>query len=186
MILRTSLVVSFVFHIIIILAIQKAFPFYFNWAVEELRTYRVELIRPPVEGLDIDDVSGTDISQVKEKEEEPPSPDDDQETISLDTDDKRYISYAGLIKAGIIKQWKYPKEAKENLVEGKLMVVFSLAKRGNLTQIEIISSSGYEILDEEALRAVSTAAPFPAFPEHITVSRLNVKANFNYRLASRK
>jgi TonB family protein len=184
MILRVSLVVSFVFHVIIILAIQKAFPFSFHWAGEELRTYRVELVRPPVEGLDINDISDTDISQIKE--EEPPSPDDDQETISLDTVDKRYISYAGIIKGGIIKHWKYPEEAKENLIEGKLMVIFSLAKQGNLTQIEIISSSGYEILDEEALRAVSAAAPFPTFPEHITVSRLNVKANFNYRLASRK
>jgi TonB family protein len=184
MILRISLVVSFVFHVIVILAIQKAFPFYFNWAVEEFRTYRVELIRPPVEGLDIDDIPGTDISQIKE--EEPPSPDDDEETISLDTADERYVSYAGIIKGGIIKHWKYPEKAKETLIEGKLMVLFSLARQGNLTQIEIITSSGYEILDEEALRAVGAAAPFPAFPEHITVSRLNVKANFNYRLAARK
>ena len=122
----------------------------------------------------------------RKKLEEALPPEVDQETISLDTVDERYVSYAGIIKGGILKQWKYPKEAKENLIEGKLMVLFSLARPGDLTRIEIISSSGYGILDKEALRAISAAAPFPGFPGHITVSRLNVKANFDYRLTSRK
>lgn len=181
--MRISLIISFLLHVFIVLAFQEAFPRY--WQAGELRTYRVEMIRPPVEDIDTDNPSETDLSEIKEKES-PATPKDDQETISLDTDDVRYVTYARLVKERIMRQWRYPPEARENLVEGRLLVIFSLDRNGRMVRIEVMKASGYPVLDEEALRAVTTAAPFPSFPEHITVSRLNIKADFDYRIAAHR
>jgi protein TonB len=83
-------------------------------------------------------------------------------------------------------QWTYPAEAKELLMEGSLMVIFSLNRDGTMIQIKVNKLSGYEILDKEAIRAIRSAAPFPPFPEHVTASRLNIRANFDYRITARR
>lgn len=181
-VLRISLILSLFFHVIAILALQEAFPV--HWAAEELRTFRVDLIRPPVEDINPEELSPPDVSRPEEEPKPPPSL--DQDTISLDTKDERYVTYAKLIKERIGFHWKYPPEAMETLLEGKLMVIFVLARQGEVIQIKITKNSGYEILDNEAIRAVTAAAPFPPFPEHIRVSRLNIKASFDYRLTLKK
>jgi TonB family protein len=180
--MRISLIVSFFFHAITIFALHDAFTL--HWALEELRTYRVDLIRPPVEDISPDEISDPDISRIKQEPQ--PVPILDQDTISLDTKDKRYVTYAKLIKERVRFHWRYPSEALERLLEGKLMVIFSLTRKGDVIQIKLMKNSGHEILDKEAIRAITAAAPFPPFPEHITVSRLNIKASFDYRLTSRK
>ena len=181
-VMRVSLILSLFVHLVAILALQEAFPL--HWQVEELRTYRVDLIRPPVQDLDPEDLSVPDISRTEQESKPPPSL--DQDTISLDTKDERYVTYAKLIKERIGFHWKYPPDALERLLEGKLMVVFSLARKGDVIQIELMKNSGYETLDREAVRAIQAAAPFPPFPGHIKVSRLNIKASFDYRLTSKK
>ena len=64
--------------------------------------------------------------------------------------------------------------------------MFSLAGNGNVVQVAVNKKSGYKVLDQEAVRAITSAAPFPPFPEHITAKRLNIIANFDYRLTARK
>ena len=183
MIMRICLGVSLVLHVSFVLAFPKAFPWAWQEA-EELRTYQVEFIRPPVEDLEQDDLADGEMGKAREKDT--PIPEDSQDTISLDTQDKRYVSYARIIKESIMGQWGYPPEARENLIEGKLMVVFSLSRNGHLTGIQIVRSSGHSILDDEALRAIRTAAPFPSFPDNISVARLNIKANIDYRITARR
>jgi TonB family protein len=109
-----------------------------------------------------------------------------EDTISLDTKDKRYTSYAKAIKARLIKHWEYPPEARENLIEGKVLIVFSLNRQGHLKEIRILQPSGYDILNREAERAIRSAAPFPPFPGSVTVARLNIKADFAYTLSAHK
>jgi len=176
------MIISFLFHATILVAFQKVLPT--NWNMEEIRTYSVELIRPPVEDISNDNTSEARIEHLKDRERSVPG--DGQDTISLDTKDKRYITYARLIKEEIMFHWGYPPEAKAYLIEGNLTVLFSLARNGNMNQIRITRASGHEILDEEVIRAISSAAPFPSFPESITVERLNIKAAFDYRLTARK
>ena len=176
-----SLVVSSFFHGVFVLAFQDAFPWAFS--EEKLRTYKVELIRAPVDDLEKDDLSDGEMGKTEEASSKPA---ETQDTISLDTRDKRYISYARVIRDRIMGHWRYPQEARENLIEGKLLVLFSLNRAGSLMGIRILRSSEHAILDDEALRAIRAAGPFPSFPGHITVTRLNVKANIDYRIASRR
>ena len=132
-IMRISLLVSFGLHLIMLFGFKQAFPLY--WAAEDLRTYSVELIRPPVEGIDTDNTSEMDIAKIEEQEKA--APQSEQDTISLDTEDKRYVSYARIIKERLLRHWRYPPEAKENLIEGRLMALFSLDKEGNLVHVEV-------------------------------------------------
>ncbi|MFC1820598.1 energy transducer TonB [Thermodesulfobacteriota bacterium] len=180
--MKASLVISLFFHIIFMLSFQKTFPL--QWNSEELRTYRVELIRPPVEDTDTDDTSGAHIDPARDRDNA--VPEDAQDTISLDTKDKRYISYTSSIKNVIMRHWRYPPEARAYLIEGNLMVLFSLSRDGRMIQIKITKPSGYKILDREVIRAINNAVPFPPFPGSITVQRLNIKASFDYRLTSVK
>ncbi|MFC1825741.1 energy transducer TonB, partial [Thermodesulfobacteriota bacterium] len=161
---------------------QKAFPNY--WAAEELRTYRVELLRPPVDDIRSDDSHSGDAASMEQGLE--PIAEKGQATISLDTKDERYVDFFKIIKARIQDHWRYPQGAKKNLIEGRLLVLFSLSRDGNLIQIKITKASGHEILDQEAVRAIRSAAPFPPFPRRISLSRLNIKASIDYRLKAKK
>jgi TonB family protein len=183
-ILRTCLILSLAFHAVMVLVLQNAVPTYL--AGEELRVYRVELLRPPVDDLDLAERPDTDIAKHEEPAAAKTSSDESQETISLDTDDKRYVTYAQAIKERIAGQWKYPQEARKKKLEGRLVALFSLNREGALTRMEITRSSGHEVLDREAERAVQSAAPFPPFPSTITVSRLNINVSFDYTLSKKK
>ncbi len=183
-ILRLCLIVSLVFHAVLVFTLQTAFPTYL--AGEDLRIYRVDLIRPPVEDLDMDVKPDTDISKPQEPLTSQASSEDSQETISLDTDDKRYVSYAQAIKERIAGQWKYPQEARKKKLEGRLVALFSLNREGALTRLDITKTSGHDVLDREAERAIQSAAPFPPFPSTITVSLLNINVSFDYALSRKK
>jgi len=183
-ILRLCLIVSLVFHAVLVFTLQTAFPTYL--AGEDLRIYRVDLIRPPVEDLDMDVKPDTDISKPQEPVTSQASSEDSQETISLDTDDKRYVSYAQAIKERIAGQWKYPQEARKKKLEGRLVALFSLDREGALTRLDITKTSGHDVLDREAERAIQSAAPFPPFPSTITVSLLNINVSFDYTLSKKK
>jgi TonB family protein len=147
--------------------------------MKPLRSYRVELIRPPVDSLDLE-TSGADLA-ARDTPQEPLKP-ESEETISLDTQDTRYSSYAGVIKSLLERHWVYPAEARENLLEGRLKVVFSLERDGRLADLKILEGSGYDILDGAALAAIRRSAPFPPFPGAVTVTKLHIRAAFDYRL----
>jgi TonB family protein len=183
-ILRICLIVSLACHAVIVLTLQSAFPTYLT--AEDLRIYRVELMRPPVDDMDLTEKPDTDISKPEEPAAAKPSSEETQDTISLDTDDKRYVTYAQAIKERIAGQWKYPQEARKKRMEGRLVALFSLNREGALTRMEIIRSSGHEVLDREAERAVQSAAPFPPFPSTVPVSRLNINVSFDYTLSKKK
>jgi len=67
----------------------------------------------------------TDISKPEEPAASNTPSEETQETISLDTDDKRYVTYAQAIKEKIAGQWKYPQEARKKKLEGRLVALFS-------------------------------------------------------------
>ncbi len=177
-IMRVCLVTSLVFHVIALILVNRAFPI--KWPIKPLRIYHVELIRPPVKDLDTDkqNMGAASLKDLKVK-----SAPQGEDTISLDTTDKRYVSYARVIKQALMAQWKYPPKAKDDLIEGETFLIFTLSRDGALLDLKLLNSSGYPVLDDEAMRTVKAAAPFPAFPGSVTVARLHIKANFDYRLS---
>jgi TonB family protein len=173
---------SFFSHLILFITFQQFMPEL--WKTSELKTYKVELIRDVIDDIPFEKLEELEKEDSLKKIME--SDKDSQETISLDTKDKRYISYTKLLKKRLSSYWGYPRKAKDRLMEGKSHAVFSLSRDGRLIGVSITGSSGYEILDQEGVDTIKRAAPFPPFPDSITVARLNINVSFEYRLTSSK
>jgi len=169
--------ISIIIHIGIIIAFQGIFPFSLLRA--ERRTYKVDLIRPPIKEIKKNSKeSDPAISQIHSEL----SVETEEATISLNTKDPTYHPYTKVIKEKIFNSWVYPLSAQQNFIQGSLLIVFRLDKNGNLIDCNIDRSSGHEILDTQALKAIRLANPFPPFPENITVQLLNINASFVYQL----
>jgi periplasmic protein TonB len=104
----------------------------------------------------------------------------DDEPVSLDTKEVKYASYFGRIKHQIERVWIYPSDAAKRGLSGGLNLTFSISKDGNLVGAQITNTSGYEILDMAALKAIKEAAPFYPFPLTIKREKLTIQANFIY------
>ena len=113
--------------------------------------------------------------QVEEKEEL-----DDDEPISLDTKEAKYASYFSRIKQQIQRVWVYPSQGIKRTLSGELTLKFEISKDGNLLSLRLINSSGSNILDANAVKAVRGAAPYYPFPITITKKRLSILATFVY------
>lgn len=55
----------------------------------------------------------------------------------------------------VFGQLKYPEEAKEKQIQGRVTLQFTIAKDGNVKDVTVAKSSGSKILDDEAVRIVS-------------------------------
>ncbi len=78
----------------------------------------------------------------------------------------------------------YPKEARKNAWEGKTYVRIIIDARGKVINPKVIKSSGYEVLDKEAIRVVELM-PFwkPGKQDHKTVP-VEVNLPFNFSLTN--
>ncbi len=65
------------------------------------------------------------------------------------------------LAAAIERTKQYPRIARERGIEGIVRLRFRLSPSGAVEKIEIIQSSGYEILDTASIGAVYRAAPMP-------------------------
>ena len=61
----------------------------------------------------------------------------------------------------ILYQRRYPQFALENKLKGDVLLSFSIDPTGLPRQIQVERSSGISVLDQEAIRTVERAAPFP-------------------------
>ncbi len=60
----------------------------------------------------------------------------------------------------------YPASARRRGIEGRVEVAFDLDARGMASRLQLLSRSGYRILDRAALETVRRASPFPARGGH--------------------
>lgn len=80
------------------------------------------------------------------------------------------------IRNKIERAKRYPALARARKIEGVVSLSFLMDPTGKVQTINIVSSSGSSILDEEALAAVKRAAPFPYYAKPLSVSlRFNLK-----------
>ncbi len=100
--------------------------------------------------------------------------------VRLDSQEPRYVTYLSNIKRAIELAWEYPDRALRHGLQGKLVLEFTILGNGTLMRTRLIRSSGFSILDEEAIRSVQAAAPFHPIPPVIGKNRLPIIASFEY------
>lgn len=105
-----------------------------------------------------------------------------EETVALQNPDSRFESYLRPISRKINSLWTYPPQAITDKLEGTAVIRFTIDARGVLKGNRIESSSGSPILDEGALAVVRAASPFAPLPAALRLTRLNLIAEFHYKL----
>jgi len=87
-------------------------------------------------------------------------------TLTARTKEYRYAAYmdAWRQKVERIGNLNYPDEAKRRQLSGHLTLSVELRADGNVEKIEVLESSGHQVLDDGAIRIVKMAAPFSEFP----------------------
>ena len=110
-----------------------------------------------------------------------PNVDKKEDTVDLSTTEFKYLSYFLKMKRQIESVWKYPKESQYRGEYGTLLLVFTIRSNGDLEGVQLLRSSGFARLDNEAVRAIQEAAPFAPFPKSWGgLERLNIRATFEY------
>ncbi len=97
-------------------------------------------------------------------------------SVTLDTDEFKYISYNRWLKIKVESGLHYPELAAMSGYQGTLYVLFEIMKDGTLGNLEVLKSSGYKILDDEAVRAISASAPFQPLPAEWNMERYSIRA----------
>jgi TonB family protein len=134
-------------------------------------------------------LAGRGFSLISTKLALPPLPDsgesgkESQSVIPLNTADPRYGEYFAEIKRRIEKKWTYPAEAFLQGQSGRGELRFVLRKDGSVKSVEILKSSGVQVLDKNIESAIRLAEPFPPIPESIAVDLIPISINFNYTLS---
>ncbi|QGU33941.1 TonB family protein [Thermochromatium tepidum ATCC 43061] len=92
-----------------------------------------------------------------------------RKSISASTREFRYASYmaAWAQKVERIGNLNYPQAARDQHLYGSLILHVAVRADGSLESIRVVRSSGFELLDQAAIRIVELAAPFSPFPPDI-------------------
>jgi TonB family protein len=117
------------------------------------------------------------IEQQEEKQKALPG-----ESVSFETDGKISVSYLDLLKARIFFAWKYPDDAIQKGLQGKVSVSFVLNGNGELVDMGVLKSSGSYSLDSAAMAAIEKASPFGPLPSEVRSKPLKVTGHFCYVL----
>lgn len=170
-------------------------------ALEDVATVRPEEAgatgeSEAVDPQSADDVAGVEVATARQPEtqvemtESPETVSEARpETIDLEElqDDSGssgvVASYAGTLKGWLTENMHYPRAARLDGQEGKVVVRFVIDREGRVQSVVLESESGYPLLDREAQEMIERGDPFPKIPEEMSAEQLEVRVpvNFNIR-----
>lgn len=106
----------------------------------------------------------------------------ESDPIKKNTEEFKYTAYFAKLKRRLESVGSYPELAKARRLQGEVRVNFSIFKNGKLGNLSLMSSSGHNILDEDAMRLLSDAAPYEAFPKEWEIEQLIIPLRVIYRI----
>ena len=98
----------------------------------------------------------------------------------------------GVVYAEYVDRWRqliektgtrdFPEEARQRKLYGSLVMTVHIRADGSVEKVDIDRSSGYQVLDAAARRAVDLAGPFPPFPAAVRKDWdiLSISRTFSY------
>ena len=107
------------------------------------------------------------------------------DTRFLNSDDIVFGSFLRRFEGAVYGVWRYPQEAAMRGIEGITPVRITFNRRGEITNIQQLESSGARILDEEVLRTLRAIGPVGGFPKGYDKEEFHLIAFFQYGGARR-
>lgn len=129
-----------------------------------------------------EDIEDDVIAEKPDKIEEDVFSDDNLEQKSEDELHESLLRYQDSIKQKIQANRKYPRWALRAKHSGNARVVFSVVRSGQVKDVELVSSSGFNELDNEALCAVNRSSPFFPFPDIFKESEIEIVVDIVFRM----
>jgi protein TonB len=109
----------------------------------------------------------------------------DGDTRFLNSDDIQFGSFLRRFEGAVYGVWRYPQEAAMRGIEGITPVRITFNRRGEISNIQQLESSGAKILDEEVLRTLRAIGPVGGFPKGYEKDEFHLIAFFQYGGAKR-
>ncbi len=111
---------------------------------------------------------------------EPPPP---QQPTQAEID-SALNAYGSILGRAIAKHKSYPKIAQRRGWQGTALLDLKIDSDGNVLSAVVRESSGYDALDNQALKMVEKAAPFPAPPKALLGRTFNITVPVSFKLAN--
>ena len=96
--------------------------------------------------------------------------------ISLDAANFPYAYYTNMVVKKIGQNWSWG----EKFGKLKSLVYFRIQRNGSVKDLSVKQSSGEDIFDQQAMRSVELASPFPSLPSEYKEESLGVYFEFSY------
>lgn len=120
-------------------------------------------------------------AQVKHR----PNIENGDETLLNMRQDKLF-SFFNRFKKGIYSVWNYPEESIKRRQQGLALLKIIINRDGSVDDVKLISASGHERLDREAIAAIFKGQPYGALPQSYPDDQLTINAYFEYSLGRSK
>ncbi len=102
------------------------------------------------------------------------------DTRFLNSDDMLFGSFLRRFEGAVYGVWRYPQEAAMRGIEGITPVRITFNRRGEITNVLQLESSGARILDDEVIRTLRAIGPVGGFPKGYDQDEFHLIAFFQY------
>ncbi|MBM3246786.1 MAG: TonB family protein [Candidatus Omnitrophica bacterium] len=92
------------------------------------------------------------------------------------------MAYARIIQKRILENLVYPRSAKEAGFQGRVKLSLQLSYQGQLLGATVKDTSGYQVLDDNALFTAKKISSYPPFPASVNQRELRIEVPISYRL----
>lgn len=100
----------------------------------------------------------------------------------INPQEEAILRYQDMVKQKIESCRQYPSWARKRKFEGISYIVFTLLSNGVAEDIKFVHSSGFDVLDREAVSTVKRASPFKPIPEKFNCSRLTMEVAIVFQM----
>ncbi len=98
------------------------------------------------------------------------------------TDEGALRGYKNRLGRIIARNKKYPNLSRRKREEGRVVVSFNILRNGEIENLDWVTKSPYERLNQEAFNAVKRSAPFTKLPSEIPGASLQIELPFSFKL----
>ncbi len=104
------------------------------------------------------------------------------DTVWMDSQQDLLHSFMRRFRTNVYNVWNYPAAAAERQQQGTCLIRITVNRQGNVTDVQLLESSGYRALDSEAMEAVRQGATYGPLPRSYPNDDLKIMAFFEYHL----
>lgn len=103
--------------------------------------------------------------------------------VWLDTESDLLFSFFNRFRNNIYAVWNYPGSAARRGEDGSCLLQIQINRDGSVRSVKLLESTGFDILDKEAMGAVRRGASYGPLPRAYTEPYLTIMAVFKYNLS---